>query len=404
MTSTSATYIYNAVSWTAEKLISDIRRKAKIPASSDYSDEVILDVANESIWTTLSLPELTNDGGYWGQSFTHQITGANDAVAPVTGVAPDNRPGSVHGAGREYELPPAVAAGAIKFVTYKEPGGREWQLQHLPLTDFFDIWANSENSGTTWAYCLWENKLKVLPAASSSLDGTFQIYYNRRHPQVMKFEGNFLNIGEFTPALYSGGSPLNQGRIEAVEGQTIPTWWPQDNDYSCGVDGDGVESIFPFRWDIIGSVGPHSHRVVDMDYYSSNIIDAIYRLQINREQYPLEYILPGASSPAFPFLEDDKRPVIGTFVLAAAGTSPYVHLPHELTEACALQAAASILRDIGSIEEAATYDNRTDKLILRVQNQMAPRVKNAPLKVVNPSSIVRSTSNRGRRSGNRGGW
>lgn len=400
----AAPYIYNAQSWTAEQFVADIKLKASMPASSDYTDEKILEVGNEAIWSTLSLPEVTNNGNNWGQSFTHVINGtygAEGGTGPYE-VTSNRTPGSWAGNGQEYELPPAVSAGTIQFVTYKQ-GNSEHALQHIPHSDFFKLWLEDQSSGTPWAYTIWENKLKVLPRASTSLSGTFQIYYVRRHPQVMLFADNFMNIDRFYPLVnLSEATGYTESNLPGYP----PTWWPKEAgfipDYSTGEAGESTSLPFPFRWDIVQQNTPYSPRVVDMDYLYTTYDDSSkYRVYVNHDIYPLEQIIPGVSgadpSPAL----DVKRNPVGTFTLCASGTSPYVHLTHELREAAATQAAAIILRNIGSIEEAAAYDNKVARLIAGVQNQMTPRVKSAPLKVTNHQSIMRSISRSGRNRGRR---
>ena len=401
----AAPYIYNGVSWTAADFIADIKRNLQLPASSDYDDDTILEVGNQAILSTLSDPMLLNGGGFWGQQFTHKIAGGNLWIESTSQQAPDNYAGSLNGDGLEYELPPAVSAGTIEFVTYQEADGREVNLRHIPETQFYEEYLdNSNTSGTPWAYCIRENRIKLLPKATQSLSGSINIRYTRRHPKVMQLAGNFKYLSSFTPIGTAGPTVLDQAELTCSSDLPNPTWWPGNGFSAYGIEDASVPADqMPFRWDIISSIGPHGFRIVDMDYLYVKSTDetSAYQLVVHSEQYPMKTILPWTEKNPV-YADNASRAVLGTFVLAAAGTSPYVHLIPELREAASLKAAATIARNTGNIEEAAAYENLVQSQIQRVQNQAAPRVKRAPLKVNNPNSIM-SAVGRGRRYG-RGRW
>jgi hypothetical protein len=160
---------FNAASWSASELLTDVLRAARLPDSGtiDYTPTVVLRMATDAIWN-------------WA---AHQTSTAREGRG-LTQLSRTVATASISARGDVFELPPMAVADGIDAVYWQDDaGGQQTPLALIP-DSLLPVFAQASDSSSTRpdGYTLRDGTIKVFPRCTS---GTLVISYQRRHGQLV---------------------------------------------------------------------------------------------------------------------------------------------------------------------------------------------------------------------------
>ena len=159
---------YNAATWTASDLLTEVYRAARLPdgGTVDYTPAVVLREATDAIWNFA----------------THSVAGARNGRL-ATSILRAVTSGSTVTSGQDYELPPMAVGDTIDSVTWVNASGLiELPLQVIPL-GLEATYTTPSSTGSPTHFALLDGVLRIYPRPSET--GTLRIVYQRRHGQLV---------------------------------------------------------------------------------------------------------------------------------------------------------------------------------------------------------------------------
>lgn len=149
------------MAYTADDLVSSIRRRAQYPSSAQdgkLSDADILALADEEMQTTMLPLILSAVEEYYVKSSDSAI------VANQT----------------DYRIPSRAVGGALRDITYIDTNGNEFSLPEVALEQHSEyLRTNSGNWSRQTAYTIVGDHVRILPTPSAA-GGSVRFYYNWR--------------------------------------------------------------------------------------------------------------------------------------------------------------------------------------------------------------------------------
>jgi hypothetical protein len=159
---------FNAASWTASDLLTEVYRACRLPDSGtiDYTPTAVLSEATNEIWGSAGHIQASARNGRLATSILRAVTSSSVATS-----------------GQDYELPPMAVGDTIDSVTWVNAAGtQELPLQVIPLGLETD-WGPPTVVGEPTHYALLADTLRILPRPSVS--GSLRITYQRRHSMLV---------------------------------------------------------------------------------------------------------------------------------------------------------------------------------------------------------------------------
>lgn len=246
--------------------------------------------------------------------------------------------------GRELYLPPLAVADTIQAVAWvDEAASREKPLQLTALSDL-DRADTPQATGEPQGYVLLNGRLRLYPGPDTA--GRVRVQYMRRLPTLIRAQDAYEALA---------GPPMDDQRMAWDVSPSHP--WPVDT-----------------RIDIINPMSPYRYAFVDV-----RVVGGVGTRRLYMD-------LPISHGQQF----------TGTYTVALAGTSPYVHLPLEFRKSLTDRVVAQVLRLLGDELGAASFERTAMEDLARVSDMLSPRAKGQREVVVNPSSLLRSRVSRGR--------
>jgi hypothetical protein len=317
---------YNANTWTAAEVVSDVRRRARISDTDlDYTDDVILREATDKIWSIAARVEAQARDGR--KTFAVSRTVTTDSVIA---------------SGANYVLPPMCSGESVSSILWVDASGSAMKLPYVSVDREAEYLGES---GTPIAYSLLDREVKLYPEPTG-VTGSLRIIYQRRHPA--------LSAGTQT------------GTVTAIVTASAGT--ETKFSLSSGLGAD----VVPGSWvDVVGKRVPHGV------HYADAIVTAVagadYTVSV-----PYATMLAAA----------DSTP--GRNALQPSGTSYFVQLPLEMRSALTGLTAGAIMSSIGDKAEGQSMSNAAMAELDDISGFLATRTKGTKEKIINRSSLMRS--------------
>lgn len=160
------------MSYTADDLITSVRRRAKRPSASaddKISDTDILALADEEIGNTI-LPMM--------------LRASEEYYVRYEDLTPDSN--------GQVRIPSRAVAGAVRDITRLDDNGNEYSLPEIPLED---IGLYSRTNSSWWSsrtgYTFIGDKIQLLPKDST---GTVRVWYAWRPGRLVKTTSSQVSI------------------------------------------------------------------------------------------------------------------------------------------------------------------------------------------------------------------
>jgi hypothetical protein len=321
----------NALRWTSADVLSDVRRKASLPATStDWTDAVILREATDVLWSFAGWALSQAGDGRLLSSIDRPITTA----LMLTGT---------YGAANEVPVPPLAIASTIEGVSYVDSSGQA----HTRLTRIDQAeeatWAQPTRTGTPACYALVGERIRLYPTPNQG--GTLRVTYQRRHPELL-IDGVAYGINNVSAATAATSTTT-----------TLTESYPHSTYYGFGDLMDVISGYYPYAPIASGL------EILAFPTGSSVTVNA-----------PVSVF--GAT------LEYGAR-------LVRAGQSPYVSYPLELRTCISEKIAANILRTMGDMAGMQAAEQSASIELSRVIQMLTPRSKRDKPRAVNPYSHLR---------------
>lgn len=318
-------YDVNSASWTAAELLSDVRRRAVLPANStDWTDAALYRECTDVLWNFAGWAMQQAGGGRLSEIFARSVSAAL---------------GSSYRAASEFELPPLAIADTIEAVTWVDDSGvNERRLAMIDVSER-PTYDQADAFGDPAMYCFLSGRICVMPQPSTG--GTLRFQYQRRHPHLIA--DSTSNVGT-TVSIADAGSGYTTF--------TLSTTTP----FALGDTVDILSNQSPYRplftsLSVGTSGGVSSQLYVPYSYLSALSLSGVR--------------------------------------LVDSGSSPYVHYPLEMRGAVTEKIAANVLRTIGDRAGAADCETMAQQELGRVLMMLSPRAKRDRPKVINPFSLMR---------------
>lgn len=330
------TYDQNAQSWTAALVLSDVRRKASLPATStDFTDAVLLREACDVLWNFAGWALSQGGEGRFLRTMERTVTSELDALS------------SPYRANSEFALPPLAIADTIENVTWRDSTAQnQYRLARIEMAEESD-YDSPGKTGDPAAYAILDGRIRIYPQPTTG--GKLRISHQRRHPELVP--DTTANVLTVVSSSYTVDT-----EVSFVVSSTAP--------YAAGDCIDLISPFYPYRYAVTdasvnGVTGGTTVRVVMSPTYITG--------------FP-----PGLR-------------------MVRAGTSPYVHMPLELRSAVNEKVAANVLRMLGDNTGMQAAEMAAKEELARVMQMLSPRAKRDKPKAVNPHSHLRAGVVRGRR-------
>lgn len=318
---------FNAASWTAVDLLTDVYRACRLPATGtvDYPPTVVLNMATQSLhdWA--------------GHLVSTAMEGrlVTTTLRAVTSSALDT-------SGLTYELPNMSVADTVEAVIWVDPvTSAEKRLERVPAA-MLPIFTRSFDSGTPTGYAFMDGTIQVFPRPSVS--GNLKLMYQRRHSVLTTAATDYALITSM-----AGGT----GETTVVGFAALPAT------FTVGAWLDIVENATPHRTRL------HGLRVTSIDAFANT------------------------ATLAIPFASFALVPTVGRDVATIYGKVPFVQLPLEMREPYTRQISSRLLSEIGDLSLSQAHDQMAQAGAGRVRDMMQPRAKGQPEKLYSPNSIAR---------------
>lgn len=323
----------NALSWTSAQVLSDVRRKASLPATStDYTDAVILREATDAIWSFAG----------WALALGAEGRLLQTMLQPASSVL-----ASDYGTLREFNLPALAVADTIDSVTFRDSSNNEWPLALIDQAEQ-GSYDTPTTTGTPSGYALLGERIRIYPGGVANAGGTFRVNYRRRHPELVADTA----LIQTTSTISSNGGTLSNVVLT------------QPYTFAVGDELDIFAPSYPYRLQVAGA------RVTQLVPTNTVAIDV-----------PFSYF--GST--------------VAGLRVAKAGTSPFVALPLEFRQALNNKIVSALLRDAGDLQGMNAAEAAAKDELSRVMQLLSPRVKRDRPKAVNPFSLLRAGLARFRR-------
>jgi hypothetical protein len=319
------TYDVNSGSWTAAELLSDVRRRAVLPATStDWTDAALYRECTDVLWSFVGWAMQQAGDGRLSEMFNRSVSAAL---------------GSSYRAASEFELPPLAVADTIEGVTWVDDSGTsERRLQRIDVSEQ-SLYDQADSFGDPAMYCFLSGRIRIMPQPTTG--GVVRFQYQRRHPHLIA--DTTANVGT-TLSISDAGSGYTTF--------TLSTTTP----FALGDSVDLISNQSPYRalftsLSVGTSAGSSTQLYVPYSYLSSLALSGVR--------------------------------------LVDSGSSPYIHYPLELRAAVTEKVAANVLRTIGDRAGAADCEAMAQSELGRVLQMLSPRAKRDRPKVINPYSLMR---------------
>lgn len=330
------TYDQNAQGWTAAQLLSDVRRKASLPATStDFTDSVLLREASDVLWNFAGWALSQGGEGRLLRTLERTVTSALDVLS------------SPYAPNAEFALPPLAIADTVDSVAWLDSTGQhQFRLGRIEPAQESD-YDQPGKTGDPVAYALLDGRLRVYPQPTTG--GKVRISYQRRHSElVADTTASVLTV--------SSVSSSTAAEVSFVVGSAAP--------YATGDSIDLISPNYPYRFvgtdlNVNGVTGGTTVKVAISPTYLTGFPTALR--------------------------------------MARAGTSPYVHMPLEVRAAVNEKVTANVLRIIGDLQGMQAAEMAAKEELSRVIQMLSPRAKRDKPKAVNQHSHMRAGIIRGRR-------
>lgn len=211
---------FNAASWSASDLLTDVYRMAKLPDSGtiDYTPAVVLGMATQAIHD-------------WGGRLLSTARDGRMVTSIIRSLSTDQ----VGSDGHDFALPPMAVADTIESVAWIDPNNNECRLQLIPI-GMESVFSRATDTGTPTCYALADGIVRVYPKPDGR--GSLRISYMRRHGQLV--------VGSDTTSVVSIAS-ASAGTATAVTVTAVPASFVA----TAWVDAFG--SSYPYRTKIGGA-------------------------------------------------------------------------------------------------------------------------------------------------------
>lgn len=166
--------------WTAAALLTEIRRRGKIPANEpDYTDAALLLEADSQI-LELFVPLITSARSDFYVRYEDQTLAADTAA---------------------YPIPYRALASTIRQILWIDSAGREHELNPVESSD---QWLYSAQTGHPREFAVRDDEIIVLPTPASAL-GTLRVFYEYR-PAKLVTSGYYTVSSKTSTAVVLGSS------------------------------------------------------------------------------------------------------------------------------------------------------------------------------------------------------
>lgn len=322
---------YNANTWTADELVADVRRRARISDNdSDYTATTILREATDQIWSIPARIEAQARNGRKMFDISRSVTA--DSVSED---------------GADYVLPPMCSADAISSVFWVNSAGDAIKLSYVSIDREPEMLGDS---GDPVAYSLLDREIRLYPTPTD-VTGTIRIIYQRRHPALCAISGVRAVT---TIATASAGAATKFTLLTAPPAEIAVGAWV----------------------DIVGARVPHSV------HYADAIVTAVSGSDVTVSVAYAKMLAAADSTVARNYMQP-------------SGQSYFVQLPLEMRSAVAGLTAASILGQIGDMSGSSKAQDVAMGELAGIAGFLMSRAKGTKQKVINRYSLMRSHARRG---------
>lgn len=177
-----ALYDAHGQSWSATELLSDVRRKAQLPASSvDLTDAVLMREATDVLWSFAGWAMQQGGDGRLLDLLERPVTSALSSTYRTAG---------------EFDLPPLAIADTVESVAWESDDGTSTiglQRVDASLQHEFD---KPGSTGNPRAYALVGSRIRLYPQPTTG--GVVRLAYQRRHPALIA--DTSVNVGTIATA------------------------------------------------------------------------------------------------------------------------------------------------------------------------------------------------------------
>lgn len=321
------------MAWTADDLISAVRRRAQMPdaaADGAVSDADILEMANEELDLRLVPLVRQSRGDYWVTVYDTPI---------VSGTA-------------SYRVPERAQASALRDVAVVDSAGREWPIPQMSIEDAAHV-ARTTGGVRASRFYMEGTNVVICPTPTDS-DYTLRMRYHRSHATLVpNVQSGTVSVsgGELlalkVPANNAQGEPLYPVPSSWAAGLTIDVWW---------------------------ATPPYG--AVALDNYITNVDDSNPTYDV----YTLTGGLPAAMS---------ANPDV-YWMASKLGETSIVDLPRECWSLLVSALVARVCEVIGDREAAQVAYGLYERESVNVMRILTPRVEGNPQRIIQRNSALRS--------------
>jgi hypothetical protein len=322
-----------AQTWTSAQVLSDVRRKASLPATStDWTDAVILREATDVLWSFAGWALAQAGEGRMLVSTERAVTSA------VTGAV----------GAREFVLPALAVGATLDMVTWTDANGRNQsrlaRIDHGEEALLVDV----TERGAPAMYALIGDRIRVYPLPNTG--GSLRITYQRRHAELVTDQ--VASVATLSSVAAAGATTSTLTLAAGITGIQ---------------QGDNL--------DVLRATQPHAPIVAGAELVTINSATS--------------YLI---DQPIAMFTGNETL----NARVVRSGQSPYVSLPLEFRAAFTEKVAANILRVVGDLQGMQVCEQAAVAELSRVLQLLSPRAKRDKPYAVNPSSHLRMRISRGR--------
>ena len=323
----------NVSSWTSAQLLSDVRRKARLPPDTvDPSDDDLLRESSDAIWSLAGWALKLAGDGRLNFSFDRSVV-ASILSGPYRG-------------SDEFLLPPQAVGDTIdNLIWVAADGATERRLDLIDVAEQADINPHSNNGPV--AYAFTNGRVRVYPPASVG-DGSLRFNYARRHGALC------VDSSTNAPTVLSA-SDAGSGYTQLVLSAPSAPF----------VEGDYV--------DLVSDQYPY--RIIFADLYVGAVTGASALVYV-----PYAYVPPA--------------PDLAGMRLIKSGQTPFVSLPLEFRSCLSSKVASSVVNDL---QLSAALEQASQNEMARLVQMIVPRSTSDRRKMINQHSFIRSRMRRGKR-------
>lgn len=323
------------MAWTADDLISAVRRRAQLPdaaADGAVSDADILEMANEELDLRLVPLVRQSRGDYWVTVYDTPI---------VSGTA-------------SYRVPERAQASALRDVAVVDSAGREWPIPQMGIEDAAHV---LQVTGGIRASRFYMQGTEVVLAPTPTDEGfTLRMRYHRSHPTLVPLsQSGTAYVTEDDPTLLS----VRRTPLTLPDGYALnpaPTTWS-----SVPLEVDVYFVLPPF------GVGAHDVVLEDVDVTAN-----VWRFTPEDTS-----LLAGIPTDVY-------------MMASLSGNTSIVDLPRECWPLLVSALVARVNEVIGDRDAAQMAYALYERESVNVMRILTPRVEGNPQRIIQRNSALRS--------------